>query len=357
MPTPFDEVTFSHGAPMKNRFMLAPLTNLQSLPDGTLSEDEFQWLVLRAKGGFGLTMTCASHVAPEGRGFAGQLACWDDSFLPGLTRLATALKAEGSLAIVQLHHAGRRAEKSLIDGPPLAPSDDPDVGARALSAEEVEQIIEAFIGSAERCQRAGFDGVELHGAHDYLLCEFLNASFNQRTDRYGGSQENRFRIFDEILHGIRRACGADFHVAVRLSPERFGMATRDVLDAFSRLVATGNVDMIDLSLWDTFKEAADPEYEGRPLLDLFLNLERGATRVAVAGRLSSGADVQRAIDAGADIVAIGKAAITNHDFPELLRTDPAAAMRALPVSREVLKEEGLGDTFIEYMKNWKGFVS
>ena len=357
MSSPFDSVTFAHGRSMKNRFMLAPLTNMQSNVDGTLSEEEFVWLTKRAEGGFGLVMTCASHVDPHGQGFPGQLGCWSDNHLEGLTRLANKLKSEGSLAIVQLHHAGRRAPAGLTGDAPVAPSTDPSTQARAMTTEEVEAVVESFIAAAVRSERAGFDGVELHGAHDYLLCEFLNAELNVRTDQYGGSQENRYRILDEIITGIRQRCGADFHLGVRLSPERFGLVTSDVVDAFRRLVASNTVDLIDLSLWDVFKNAAEPELEDRLLLELFTEIDRGDTRLAVAGHLYTGADVQRALDLGADIVAIGKAAITNHDFPRLLEADPLGAMRDLPVERTVLESEGLSPRFVEYMSSWQGFVA
>lgn len=356
MSTPFDAVTFMHGPTMKNRFMLSPLTNQQSNPDGTLSDDEERWLTMRAAGGFGMTMTCASHVDPVGQGFPGQLGCFSDDHLPGLTRLAAGIRAQGSVAIVQLHHAGRRAPAELIGTSPLAPADDAKSGARQMTADEVADVVESFVAAAVRCDRAGFDGVELHGAHDYLLCEFLSAEFNDRTDAYGGSREARFRIVDEIIAGIRARCRPDFQLGVRLSPERFGLATADVIDAFERLVATEAVDFIDLSLWDVFKVAVDEAFAPRPLLELFTTLDRGSVRLAVAGRLYSGSDVQRAVDHGADIVAIGRAAITNHDFPLLLQADPTAAMRELPVARETLAAEGLGPEFLDYMSNWKGFV-
>ena len=356
MSTPFDAVTFAHGPAMKNRFMLSPLTNQQSNPDGTLSADEERWLTMRAAGGFGMTMTCASHVDARGLGFEGQLGCFSDNHLSGLTRLAAGIRAHGSVAIVQLHHAGRRAPAELIGTAPLAPADDAKTGARAMTTAEVHEVIESFVAAAVRCDTAGFDGVEVHGAHDYLICQFLNAEFNDRTDGYGGSRDARFRILDEIIAGIRGRCRPDFQVGVRLSPERFGLATADVIDVFERLVALGTVDFIDLSLWDVFKEAIDPEFTPRPLLGIFTALDRGPVRLAVAGHLYSGSDVQRALDLGADIVAIGRAAITNHDFPLLMQADPTMAMRELPVPRAVLAAEGLGPAFLEYMANWKGFV-
>lgn len=357
MTIPFEPLTFAHGPTSKNRFMLAPLTNMQSHADGTLSDDEYHWLVKRAEGGFGITMTCASHVQATGQGFAGQLGCFSDAHVEGLTRLATSIKSNGSMALVQLHHAGMRAPSELTGHAPVAPFSDAETGARALSTDEVVQVVDAFAAAAQRSQRAGFDGVELHGAHGYLLCEFLDPERNVRDDRYGGSLENRSRIIFEIIDEVRARCGNDFHLAVRLSPERFGVATADILEVYRDLVDSGQVDVIDLSLWDTFKDAVDPKFEGRSLLGLFTGLERRSTRLASAGKIYSAADVRRALDLGVDVVALGRAAITNHDFPERMRTDPEFAMRTLPVSPADLRTEGLGDRFIDYMRGWRGFVS
>ena len=342
--------------------MLSPLTNQQSHADGTLSDDEHRWLTMRALGGFGLTMTCAASVQEIGRGFTGQLGCHSDRHLPGLTRLACDVKMAGSVAIVQLHHAGNRSPKELIGAAPVCPSDDPETGARALTTAEVEQVIEDFVAAAARCEQAGFDGVELHGAHGYLLCQFLSGELNQRTDRFGGSLENRARPLLDIVRGIRATCAPDFHVGVRLSPERFGMKLDEIVRLYGWLVESNDVDMIDMSLWDYAKSPAETtttgnEASGRRLVDVFAGLERGRTRLAVAGKIYSAADVNEVLRSGVDVVAIGRAAITNHDFPRRMQEAPDFAMRELPVTAETLRAEGLSDPFIGYMRNWKGFVA
>ena len=353
----FSPVTFRHGPAMANRLMLAPLTNQQSNDDGTLSDDEHKWLTMRALGGFGLTMTCAASVQKIGRGFSGQLGAHDDVHIAGLTRLACDVKTAGSLAIVQLHHAGNRSPRDLIGADPVCPSDDAETGARAMSNDEVHEMIGAFVAAAVRCESAGFDGVELHGAHGYLLCQFLSSELNRRDDEFGGSLENRSRPLFAIIEGIRRECGPDFHLAVRLSPERFGMKIDEICDVYARLVAEGNVDMIDMSLWDCTKTAFDPSHSDRRLVDIFAGLDRRDVRLAVAGKLYAAADVRTVLEAGADIAAIGRAAVTNHDFPRGLRDADEFAMRPLPVSADVLRAEGLSDGFIGYMRNWKGFVA
>ena len=350
----FDPMTLAHGPAMKNRFMLAPLTNLQSHPDGRLSDDEFKWLTKRAEGGFGLTMTCAAHVQAVGQGFPGQLGVFGDQHLEGLTRLATAIKAAGSVSSVQLHHAGNRSPKELV-GQPVCPSDDPDTGARGLSLAEVEQLVEDFVAAAVRSEKAGFDGVEIHGAHGYILAQFLSPEINKREDRYGGSVENRARIIHEIIDGVRARCRPDFQLGLRLSPERFGLKLAEILEVAQAILSNGRIDFLDMSLWDVFKEPVETEFQGRSLMSYFTALDRGQVRLGVAGKITTPVQARQMLDQGADFVLIGRAAILHHDFPNLSR-DPAFTPVALPVSREHLVKEGLGPAFVDYMATWPGFV-
>lgn len=353
----FDTVDFMRGPSMPNRFMLAPLTNQQSNDDGTLSDDEYRWLTMRAAGGFGLTMTCAAHVQEIGRGFAGQLGCFGDQHLDGLRRLAEGINAHGGVSAAQLHHAGNRSPADLIGTAPVCPSDDPATGARGLTTGEVEQVRDDFIAAAQRCERAGFHGVELHGAHGYLLCQFLSAELNHRTDQYGGSPDNRARLLFEIIDGIRATCSPDLHLAVRLSPERFGMRLDEIVDVFTRLVDTGDVDMIDMSLWDSFKEPVDEAHAGTRLIDHFTAIDRGRVRLGVAGKLRTPADVASVLDAGADIAIIGRTAIFHHDYPQRVAADPTWQPLRPPIPVSTLRDEGLSDSFIGYMRNWENFVA
>jgi 2,4-dienoyl-CoA reductase-like NADH-dependent reductase (Old Yellow Enzyme family) len=350
-------LSFARGPAMKNRFMLAPLTNLQSHPDGKLSDDEFNWLTYRATGGFGLVMTCAAHVQAIGQGFPGQLGVFSDDHLPGLTRLAAAIRAEGSLSSVQLHHAGIRSPKELITGAPVGPSDDAETGSRAMSLGEVEQLIEDFIAAAVRCEKAGFDGVELHGAHGYILCAFLSPETNRREDRYGGSLENRARILFEIIKGVRERTRPDFQLGLRLSPERFGLGFADQREVARQALAGGALDYLDMSLWDTFKAPAEADFAHKPLIDWFTDLPRGETRLGVAGKLTTAENCRRALEHGADFVLLGRAAILHHDFPRKVAADPEFRSAALPVTRDHLRAERLGPVFVDYMSSWKGFVT
>jgi len=354
----FDSLGFAHGPAMPNRLALAPLTNTQSHPDGRLGDDELRWLALRAAGGFGLTMTCAAHVQANGQGFAGQLGIFGDQHLAGLARLAAAVRREGSLAIAQLHHAGMRAPPALIGAQPVCASDNAELGARGLTTGEVEQVVADFVAAAQRAERAGFDGIELHGAHGYLLCQFLSPQLNQRSDQYGGTPANRALIIEQLLAGIRARCRADFVVGLRLSPERFGLDFAEMRALAARLLRDERLDFLDLSLWDAFKEPIDERHRGRSLLGWFTDLERAGVRLGAAGHLRSGADLVRCLEAGADFAIVGRAAILHHDLPTRLRADPGFQPVPLPVSAAHLAREGVGPAFLDYLRGtFKGFVA
>ena len=353
-----DPVRFVRGPAMKNRFMLAPLTNWQSHTDGTLSDDEYRWLTMRARGGFGLTMTCASHVQASGQGFPGQLGSWSDAHLPGLTRLARAIHDAGSLAALQIQHSGRRSDAALTGQRAVAPWDDAETGARALSTAEVEQVIEDFILAALRAQTAGFDGVELHAAHGYLLGQFMDATNNLRVDRYGGSFENRLRVLYAIIDGIRARAGKNFQLGLRLSPERFGITMPESLALAQAVMVGGKIDYLDMSLWDAFKEPLDEGYKGKPLIEHFTGLQRGQTRLGLAGKIMDATTAQRCIDTGADFVLIGRGAMLHHDFAARALADPGFRTIERPVSRAYLRGQGMGPPFIEYVATtWQHFVS
>lgn len=350
-------LTFTRGPEMKNRFMLAPLTNSQSHADGVLSDEEFHWLTMRAKGGFGLTMTCAAHVQAAGQGFPGQLGVFDDKHVPGLTRLADEIRTHDSIAIVQLHHAGMRSPADLIGEAPHCPSADEKTGARALTTEEVEKLVEDFIAAAVRSEQAGFDGVEIHGAHGYVICQFLSPETNRRDDRYGGSPENRSRILFEIIDGIRARCRDNFMVGVRLSPERFGLQMQEIIDVASKLCSDNKIDFLDMSLWDVFKEPEEAAFKGRSLMSWFTEIERGDVRMGVAGQIRTPEDAIRVMSEGVDWIMLGRAAILHHDFPNRMAGDERFVPAALPVTREYLAAEGLSAGFIDYMSRWPGFVA
>ncbi|MGH1434450.1 MAG: NADH:flavin oxidoreductase [Lewinella sp.] len=354
--TPEMLLHFPCGVAMKNRFMLAPMTNTQSFEDGRLSDDEYHWLTMRAKGQFGLVMTCASHVQEIGKGFPGQLGIFSDQHITGHQRLSAGIKAHGSLAVIQLHHAGMRSPAELIGQAPVCPSDSGKHGARGLSLQEVQQLRDDFIKAALRAKESGYDGVEVHGAHGYILTQFLSSKINHRTDEYGGGLTNRARLLFEIVNGIRTACGHEFLLGVRLSPERFGMDLLEVKEVCQRLIDEGQIDFLDISLWDCFKLPHEEQFQDKSLLAHFADLDFKQVLWTVAGKIQTGKQVREILDAGVDFVSIGRSGILHHDFPLKVMEDADFTPTDTPVSKAYLRQEGLGEKFIKYMQRWEGFV-
>ncbi|HCO60010.1 MAG TPA: NADH:flavin oxidoreductase, partial [Porticoccaceae bacterium] len=229
--------------------------------------------------------------------------------------------------------------------------------ARALSTAEVEQLIEDFIAAAERAEKAGFDGVEIHGAHGYIICQFLSAETNHREDQFGGSLENRARPLVEIIKGIRARCSEDFNLGVRLSPERFGIELNDATTLAQQLMSEGQIDYLDMSLWDVFKEPAEEAHQGRSLMSYFTELDRGDVRLGVAGKIRTPQHARHCLEAGVDFVLLGRAAILHHDFPNQTAANANFIPASNPVPADHLRAEGLGEAFVKYMGTWKGFVA
>lgn len=239
----------------------------------------------------------------------------------------------------------------------VGPSADPATGARALTEAEVEASIAAFVSSARRAETAGFDGVQIHGAHGYLIAAFLSPELNQRSDDWGGSPENRSRFLFEVLHRIRAACGPDFQIGVRISPERFGLVLPEMIALAQQLLHDPALDYLDLSLWDFTKEPEDAGFAGHSLMSLFTSLDRGKSALGVAGGIKTGETAQQALALGADYVAIGKAAILSHDFPDQVRSNPAFTPPPLPVTPAYLRSQGISDNFVTYLRRQKNFVT
>lgn len=212
---------------LKNRLVMSPMGCGLANLDGTPSEDMIAFYEARAIGGAGLIIPEITRVNDiNGAGLMRQLSVTKDRHIEPLSRLAEAVHKHGSKIFIQLHHPGRETVSALLGGQPVvAPSAIPckmlKQETRALTTEEIKQLVKQFVDGAIRVQKAGCDGVELHAAHGYLLHQFLSPYTNKREDEYGGSFDNRLRIILEILEGIRKECGSDFPVGVRLSIEEF----------------------------------------------------------------------------------------------------------------------------------------
>ena len=287
----------------------------------------------------------------------GHLGIWSDRHMLSLARLAREIKAKDSVATIQLHHGGRRASSALNGKATLCPWDDDEQGVRAMTTAEVHRVTQDFIRGAERASDAGFDGVELHGAHGYLIGEFLDLR-NQRADGYGGRLDDRVRMLFEIVDGIRDRTRPDFQLGVRLSPERYGISLDEAKIVAEWLMTSGKLDFLDMSLWDVFKEPEEAPFHGKPLISHFTGLARGNTRLGVAGHIGDARTAQSCLNAGADYVLIGRGAVLHSDFPRRAIADPAFTSMKTPVTREYLRKQGVSDPFLGYLIGfWPDFVT
>ncbi|HXX34183.1 MAG TPA: FAD-dependent oxidoreductase [Thermodesulfobacteriota bacterium] len=309
-----------------NRVVMPPMgTNLGN-EDGTVSEANLAYIKRRARGGAGLIITEISSVHPNGSGIANELGAYDDRFIPGLKKIADAVHAAGSKMALQLHHAGRESLFLLQQGKAVAPSPIPSLifrlTPREMTRAEIQEIIAAFGAAARRGIEAGFDAVEVHGAHGYLLTQFLSSLSNKREDEYGGSLINRSRFIIEVLQEVRKAVGPDFPISLRLSVEeciKDGYTFEDIRPILSNLVKAG-ADMLHASLGTHGSPggitSAPPEYpagfnvwRAKKLKDAV-----GLPVIAV-GRFSDPSLANDVIARGeADLVAFGRQFLADPDF-------------------------------------------
>lgn len=352
----FKPLTLLHGPAMRNRFMLAPLTNQQSHHDGSASEFDQEWIAQLAQGGYALIQTCATTVEAGGIAFERQLGIHSDHHLAGLTQMASSVRRNGALSAVQLHHAGHRARREL-GGEPAPASSYTLKGVPAITTEQVGRIRDSFIAAAKRAQVAGFDGVAVHGAFGWILSEFMSPSYNLRTDKYGGSVENRARLTIEVIEGIRRACGPDFQIGWRLSVERYGLRLEELRDITAHILERELIDYLDLALWDSAQIVQDGDFKGQTMLSVFTELPRKGVRVGTAGKIMSAQRAGQLLEEGCDFVLIGRAGILQRDFPHHVRMNPQYASPELPVTADYLRAGGLSERFIEHLRGWQSFVS
>ena len=349
--------TMRNGLMIPNRSVLAAMTNKQSHADGTLSDEEIAFLTRRAKGGFGIITTAASHVQESGQGWEGEFGVWGDHHLPGLTTLATKLKAFDARSFVQIFHGGMRAPSAITGQQPRSASgnfiSEKEGYSKELSAQEVEETIDAFVQAAKRCESAGFDGVELHGAHGYLIAQFLGANTNRRSDQFGGDVKERCTFLLQIIRGIRAIVNPDFAIMVRLSPvsEEIGITIEDTKQVIDLLLEE-EIDTLHISCWDVFEKQTN----GRTMTEEICSIYSESIPIVSTGSVWSAKDAQFVLDQGANAVGVARVALPHPDWASLI-SNPTYSPSRPPFAPEELRSAQLSPTFVDYMRRWKGFVT
>jgi 2,4-dienoyl-CoA reductase-like NADH-dependent reductase (Old Yellow Enzyme family) len=211
------------GLTLENRAVMPPMGTGYGGTDGTVTDRLVAYLARRAAGGVGLIITEVCAVDPRGKGFPTEIGAWSDRFIPSLAKIPEAIHREGGRAALQLHHAGRETFELFAGAMPEGPSPIPSVilgqPVEEMTRRRISELVSDYARAAVRAQAAGFDAVELHGAHGYLVGQFLSPFSNRRTDEYGGSDENRARFALEILEAIREKVGTGYPVLIRVSVE------------------------------------------------------------------------------------------------------------------------------------------
>jgi 2,4-dienoyl-CoA reductase-like NADH-dependent reductase (Old Yellow Enzyme family) len=238
---------------LPNRFVRSATAESMARDDGTVTERQAALYRALAEGETGLIITGHAYVAPAGKAGPRQTAVYDDRFVSGLRAIPAAIRGTPSRIVLQIAHAGRQTKPKICGCEPVAPSAVPDpssgVAPRAMTDAEIRETIRAFIRAAERAREAGFDGVQVHAAHGYLLSEFLSPHTNRREDAWGGAVENRTRALAEVVSGIKAACGKDFPVIAKLNTTDFlpaGLTLEDA-SAAARLLEAAGGDGIEAS--------------------------------------------------------------------------------------------------------------
>lgn len=311
---------------LKNRTVMPAMGTGYSSPEGEVTDRLLAYLSRRARGGVGAIITEVLAVHPAGRGFPSELGIHDDRFIPGLSRLASTVQGAGAAAIAQLHHAGRETFPQVIGEQPVAPSALASralgVQPRELSVREIEELVACYAAAAARARRAGFDAVEVHGAHGYLVNQFISPYSNQREDEYGGDAQGRIRFAREIVRAIKDEAGNDFPVLFRLSSSELvpGGYDLDYLLPLLPLLADDGVDAFHVSC-GVYDSPGNPTCPGMHH-PAGVNVERAAAikaavgvPIIVAGKMHDPAFAERVLEAGqADLVAFGRQHLADPDF-------------------------------------------
>lgn len=308
---------------LKNRIVLPPMANNMSDDDGAVTDAHIEHYVRRAEAGVGMVIIEHAYVRRDGRVNASQLGIHKDALVPGLRRLAEAVKARDTVVGIQITHGGGKVTQEAAGTQPLAPSAGTVPGAsepaQALSETQIIQIVEAFVAGARRALEASFDFVEIHGAHGYLLSQFLSPLTNNRTDAFGGDLKSRLRMPLQVVEAVREIVDDEHLLLYRLGANDYmpgGLTEAAGRQAAKALVSTG-VDLLDISgglggsqppNWDEVSQGYFvPMAAG-------IRSETGAP-VVVAGGITEPHAADRFIREGqVDLVAIGRAMLNNPDW-------------------------------------------
>ncbi|GEL14843.1 NADH-dependent flavin oxidoreductase [Pediococcus cellicola] len=343
--------TFKNGVKVKNRIAIPPMTEASAFEEGSVTRDEIRYFRIHG-GGAGLFISPVANVSEDGKGFEGELSVTDDRFLPGLTKMASAMKENGAKAILQIFHAGRMSNSHVLRG--TQPVSASAVAAlrpnaevpRELTNDEIEQIIVDFGEATRRAIQAGFDGIELHGANTYLLQQFFSPHSNRRTDKWGGSVEKRMTFALEVIkrvhETVEKYADRPFIVGYRISPEEIeepGIRMADTLQ-FIDVLAEQPIDYLHVSMGYVWRTSLNDKSDKEPLIKKIQKQVNGRLPLISVGSVETPADAEKVIDAGVDFVAIGRESLREPQWVQKVETNDEDSIR-YTISTRDLDELGI----------------
>lgn len=241
-----------NGMVLSNRFVRSATWEGMAAEDGAVTPKLVETMVNLAKGGVGLIISSHAYVRHEGQAGPWQLGVYKDELIPGLSEMTAAVHEHGGKIVMQLAHAGNFAMEMLTKQPPLVVSDFEGLAKtprREMMTQDIPELVDAFANAARRAKSAGFDGVQIHAAHGYLISQSLSPAFNRRQDEYGGDISNRARLLLEVYQAIREAVGEDYPVLVKMNCQDFvenGLTLEDSTQV-GRMLSDAGIDAIELS--------------------------------------------------------------------------------------------------------------
>ncbi|OPX38396.1 MAG: hypothetical protein B1H12_02570 [Desulfobacteraceae bacterium 4484_190.2] len=324
---------------LKNRIVMPAMGTGYAAEDGSATERLIDYFVARAAGGAALLIVEATAVHPRGRIFKGECGMFDDRHIPGFQRLTRAVHDSDGKIVMQIAHGGRQTKSALIGDQPLAPSPIPAPALctetpRAMTIDEIQVVVRSFGEAARRVKEAGFDAVEIHGAHGYLINQFLSQNANHRTDSYGGSLKNRARLAIETVSEVKKSVGSEIPVFFRLNGEDYikgGCTLNEAVEITPWLIQAG-ADVVHVSAG---VYGSDP-----PTIPLigsecgcFAPLSRAVKEVATvpviaSGRIKSPLLAEKILEQGtADLISMGRALMADPDLVIKIRAQKLEEIR------------------------------
>lgn len=322
----FQTYTLNNGVTIKNRLAVAPMTHFGSQADGSISDQERTFLSNRA-GNMGMFITAATLVQKDGKAFHGQPEATGEHCLDSLKETAQILQQQGAKAILQIHHGGSKAIDDLLDGlDKISASASEAEHAREATAKEVEALIASYAQAADLALRAGFDGVEIHGANTYLIQQFYSAQSNRRNDQWGGSLENRMRfplaVIDAVVAVREKHQRDDFIIGYRFSPEEPGDdgLTMTETGALIDALVQKPLQYLHVSLWEFDKKIRRGGDTAQTRMQFIHERINGKLPLIGVGNLFTADQILAAYETGwAEFIALGKTVMINPHIATQIR--------------------------------------